>query len=172
MGVTSCRDPAKKKKKNYTTRRTGLQPAGPQLRGLLPQARHPGSKAPSKNRALPEPRGRHRRQWGLLTRPFRAAIMISRSSPVACSSSVGTPPERRHTDYVLERSRRANATRRPLPEALRGSLCIPGPHRSTAESRTPSLPTFQPTLRSAQGGRGAGTPAGDPCTPTPPQGHP
>lgn len=35
----------------------------------------------------------------LLTSPLRAAIMTSLSSPVACSSSVGTPPEGKYGNY-------------------------------------------------------------------------
>lgn len=35
------------------------------------------------------------------SRPFRAAIMTSRSSPVAWSSSVGTPPKETRLNYVI-----------------------------------------------------------------------
>lgn len=62
----------------------------------------------------------HRREF-LLTRPFRAAIMTSRSSPVAWSSSVGTPPpdamERTAATALTPRALRASATRALAPQS-------------------------------------------------------
>lgn len=57
-----------------------------------------------------------RRHKVLLTSPLRAASMTSLSSPVACSSSVGTPPKGKYVNYDVARNDQGKCTY--------GHLCI------------------------------------------------
>ena len=71
---------------------------------LLPEARFPGGKAPQRGGCSDPIQGNElsrKAQNILLTCPLRAASMTSLSSPVACSSSVGTPPKRKEKNYDI-----------------------------------------------------------------------
>lgn len=64
----------------------------------VPEAMFPGGKAPHRGGCSDPIHGNELSQKArniLLTCPLRAASMTSLSSPVACSSSVGTPPKRK-----------------------------------------------------------------------------
>ena len=69
---------------------------------LSPEARFPGGQAPQRGGRSDPIQGNElsrKAQSILRTCPLRAASMTSLSSPVACSSSVGTPPKRKGNNY-------------------------------------------------------------------------
>jgi hypothetical protein len=86
-----------KKKKELSNYVNNSYPSRSKERLFL-QIRFPGSNATRQETPLIPPKSMAT-EGIFLTRPFCAAIRISLSSPVACSSSVGTPPKEKHVSY-------------------------------------------------------------------------